>query len=317
MVLNPNREALWAEAWEKYDKILEIANIHIAQFSAEEVANSWTEAQWAKLEREGQVEMDAWLEKESKRRVLIGGGEGYGCSAYRVGEYIYLEEYDSAPGIYTAQGTTSTIDAELEPGRAGWYIVVDVHANYFPEDGWNFGVGAESGYIYHALLRPATPEEAVPEEAARLERIEMFYSQKAFEKRRVAAFTEGGEQLWGEDFGLTEGISGNSGRISLNLNGETVPIDEGQNMYGGGQWFLIDADGLHVWYVANNGSDGADWSYNNIRTGGAGAIGYRFPLTAERRAVLEDLKRINANQKGRWRFQGQRGIWEPALPAKK
>jgi len=30
-----------------------------------------------------------------------------------------------------------------------------------------------------------------------------------------------------------------------------------------------------IWYVRNNGADGDDWSLNNVRTGGAGAIGFR------------------------------------------
>ncbi|NCU21821.1 hypothetical protein EOM89_14215 [Candidatus Falkowbacteria bacterium] len=37
----------------------------------------------------------------------------------------------------------------------------------------------------------------------------------------------------------------------------------------------------------NNGRDGDDWSYNNVRTGGAGAIGWRRPYDP---AVAEQLR---------------------------
>jgi hypothetical protein len=60
-----------------------------------------------------------------------------------------------------------------------------------------------------------------------------------------------------------------------------------QDIYGGGSWFVItDA---HIWYVRNNGMDGDNWSANNIRTGGAGAIGYRIPYSIELAEQLREL----------------------------
>lgn len=52
-----------------------------------------------------------------------------------------------------------------------------------------------------------------------------------------------------------------------------------QNLYGGGDWWVIQPDA--IWYVQNNGADGDDWSHNNVRTGGAGAIGWRRPYEPE------------------------------------
>lgn len=52
-----------------------------------------------------------------------------------------------------------------------------------------------------------------------------------------------------------------------------------QNIYGGGSWFVITSD--HIWYICNNGMDGDDWGRNNVRTGGAGAIGYRIAYNEE------------------------------------
>lgn len=64
-----------------------------------------------------------------------------------------------------------------------------------------------------------------------------------------------------------------------------------QNIYGGGDWFVAGPE--YLWYVQNNGMDGDNWSYNNVRTGGAGAIGYRVPasspMTAELRRLASEL----------------------------
>jgi len=61
-----------------------------------------------------------------------------------------------------------------------------------------------------------------------------------------------------------------------------------QNIYGGGSWFVVtDA---HIWYVRNNGMDGDDWSRNNVRTGGAGAIGYRIAYCAD---LAEQLRKLS------------------------
>ena len=60
---------------------------------------------------------------------------------------------------------------------------------------------------------------------------------------------------------------------------------KGFNIYGGGVQYIVTAD--YIWHIKNNGMDGDDWSRNNIRTGGAGAIGTRFEKTEARIAFLE------------------------------
>jgi hypothetical protein len=62
------------------------------------------------------------------------------------------------------------------------------------------------------------------------------------------------------------------------LHGET--IYDTMNIYGGGVMIVATADGF-LWCVQNNGMDGDNWSHNNVRTGGAGAIGWRLPATDE------------------------------------
>jgi hypothetical protein len=60
-----------------------------------------------------------------------------------------------------------------------------------------------------------------------------------------------------------------------------------RNIYGSGQWFVIEKD--RILHILNNGMDGDDWFVNNVRTGGAGAIGFEIPKTDE---VVNALKRI-------------------------
>ncbi len=70
-----------------------------------------------------------------------------------------------------------------------------------------------------------------------------------------------------------------------------------QDMYGSGDWFVLGQEFL--WYVQNNGMEGDNWSYNNVRTGGAGAIGYRVPATSSLVAELRRLaSEIAAMQEG-------------------
>lgn len=73
--------------------------------------------------------------------------------------------------------------------------------------------------------------------------------------------------------------------------GDHVPagdvLADTSTIYGGGDWFVVGAD--WIWYCRNNGADGDDWSRNNVRTGGAGAIGWRVPYSAELAAEIERL----------------------------
>jgi len=64
-----------------------------------------------------------------------------------------------------------------------------------------------------------------------------------------------------------------------------------QNLYGGGQWWVIQPD--YIWLVRNNGADGDDWSQNNVETGGAGAIGVRVPFSSD---LAEKIRRYLSKQ---------------------
>lgn len=75
-----------------------------------------------------------------------------------------------------------------------------------------------------------------------------------------------------------------------------LPWPEGQeiedpeyqfNIYGGGQKYVIDKKGNKIWFIRNNGGDGDNWGYNNVRTGGAGAIGVYVEYTEELESLIK------------------------------
>ena len=70
-------------------------------------------------------------------------------------------------------------------------------------------------------------------------------------------------------------------------DGEIVPIGKGQDASGGGRWFVIGHD--YVWAVQNNGKEEDNWTLNNVKTGGPGAIGARVPVEAELAGSIKAL----------------------------
>lgn len=89
---------------------------------------------------------------------------------------------------------------------------------------------------------------------------------------------------------LAEAISGLQGdhpEGQHRLSGDCYVAVESdrKNLYGGGQWWVIED--VAIWSVCNNGRDGDDWSRNNVQTGGAGAIGIRYPRDSALENVLK------------------------------
>lgn len=141
--------------------------------------------------------------------------------------------------------------------QKGWpeHITVVKTTKYFVrEDGLSVGVGDESGYIYTYHCREATPEEA----AERMTADQKRKAKKEAEKRLAQI---------SRDF-MKHGVHPEPWVVPEGTRYDVTP----QNLYGGGEWYVIS--GPRIWHVQNNGADGDDWSHNNVRTGGAGAIGY-------------------------------------------
>lgn len=177
-------------------------------------------------------------------------------------------------------GGHSYLEGEvLELKGSGLVTVVSASEKYVKEDGLTFGVGAESGYIFSAKVRKATKAETKEYLEAKAAR-ELVRTQYA----RVA--------------GIGREIQ-KKGRMPP---GDNVIVGEihfessvDLRLYGGGSWFVIEPDGETLWYVQNNGGDGDMWEYNNVSTGGAGALGWRV----KDKALVDEIKALSGDLKGR------------------
>lgn len=176
----------------------------------------------------------------------ISVGEGYGGRSFRVGEVLRWRD-------------------------KGIVKVLSASKSYVREEGMSFGVGDEQGYIYSAVVMPASESEAAPvleAEAKRILRADAVRELESIKKD----IQERGERPPGEH------------------SPEGKRIFDTQDIYGGGDWFVVGTD--TIWYVRNNGMDGDDWSLNNVRTGGAGAIGWRVPYNEVLANRLTSLSRV-------------------------
>lgn len=124
-------------------------------------------------------------------------------------------------------------------------------------------LGHEGERGRYAYLREATPEEA--EEAGRV----------AAEKQNRDAKDRAARETLKQAAHLVR----ERGTMPDPANGQQIVEGERlldtENIYGGGDWWVIQPD--RIWYIRNNGADGDAWSANNVRTGGAGAIGWHVP----------------------------------------
>ena len=192
--------------------------------------NVGDEIDWERGRGAAHVECPVALEPEPDNGIRVSKGEGYGGRPYRVGEVIRQKNQI--------------------------LVVVVASQTYYREDGMSFGVGDDSGYIYSAVCRLATDEEATPllgqEQAAAAKR-----AAQATIAEIAARIQQEGELPEKQDSAP-----------------DGVRILDTQNIYGGGDWFVISDE--HIWYVRNNGMDGDNWARNNVRTGGAGGIGWRI-----------------------------------------
>jgi len=162
-------------------------------------------------------------------------------------------------------GRPFVVGSTIRGPQDTWMTVVSAGKQYFREDGMSFGVGADEGYIFDATLRPATAEEIAPKERERKDSEDRATIRTKVKTIAEKVVSEGERPV---------GVTVPEGRTIL----------DDQNAYGGGSWWVIGPD--WIWYVRNNGMDGDDWSRNNVRTGGAGAIGWRVPYDATIDATL-------------------------------
>jgi cell division septum initiation protein DivIVA len=144
-----------------------------------------------------------------------------------------------------------------------WYKILTRSYRRIKEDGLSLGLADDEGETIRGKARVATESESAPYIAAKAERIAVKVERDRQTKERAD---------------LAKQIETNGERPqpeqSILLGGQEYLST--QNIYGGGDWFVIDREANEIWYVENNGTDGGNWSWNNIRTGGAGAIGWKI-----------------------------------------
>ncbi|MDK2794420.1 MAG: hypothetical protein PWP75_1049 [Caldanaerobacter sp.] len=197
------------------------------------------------------------------------------------------EKYEEEQKLFVLTRGSGYIEGELEGpfsvgevvkaperlrklGAPEYLYVVKTKEEYIPENGYSFGVGAESGYLYIAKCR-----EAVPEEYTHLVEKEKKEQEKAKANREIneikKKIREEGERPECEHI----------------LKGEI--LFNAMNIDGTGDCFIIDEK--YIWYVMNHGADGDDWNVNNVSgiTSGAGGIGWRIPYNPE---VVKQLRKI-------------------------
>lgn len=182
----------------------------------------------------------------------IGGGSGNGCQGWAKGNIVRASKWQRE-----------------QQGYPEWLYVVDARSQYYAYDGLSFGVGDESGYRYTAYCRAATEEEYAP------------YAEELRKAQQTRAAKQRAEEL----ASMIRKTGEKPERSASNAQGERLM--DTQNIYGGGDWWVIGADG--IWYVMNHGADGDAWDWNNVITGGAGAIGWRIPYSQE---LADELRQL-------------------------
>lgn len=175
----------------------------------------------------------------------------------------------TSPDYFPTRGTVIR-----DPEQTDRYLlVVRGKPRFVAEDGLSFGLDCDSGWTVELACREATAEEAAALRAED-ERTQRLVAARARRRALAERIQREGERPEPPTRDLTG---------ELILNEATI--------HGGGDWFVLDARGGYLWYVLNNGADGDDWSANNVRTGGAGAIGWRVRATPE---LVQELREIEA-----------------------
>jgi len=200
--------------------------------------------------------------------IRLRGGSGYGDCGWDRGQVLPNPHVRRARAL-AAQHGVDDLAAHVRPwlDEPEYLVVVSTSSRYISEDGMSFGVGDESGHVYSATCRAATEEESAALRAA---------DEAAAVQARQRTEAEATRRALADEIR-------SRGEHPEPTAGQIVPegdvLSDRQDIYGGGDWFVVGAD--WIWHVRNNGHDGDDWSANNVRTGGAGAVGYRLAYDAD------------------------------------
>ena len=210
-----------------------------------------------------------WLmpDAEARREVEAKIGRASATSTVERPHVIrYSREKGSAPAI-------GSVFRGAQSGKV--FAVIDVSSDFISDDGESFGAPFDRGWQHTVYTRAATAEET-----ATLVATERAKASRSDAVRQVADL---------EQIIKTKG-SRPPGRNSV--SGDVLLVrDANLRMTGGGSWFQITNSG-DIWFIQNNGSDGADWAQNNVATSGAGAIGWRLQHAKDVETRLRALDTI-------------------------
>jgi len=163
-------------------------------------------------------------------------------------------------------------------------VITKVDSQYIRDDGLSFGVGDDSGYVWTVHYRLASEDE----ERKFLAKEEVKKNRSQAEKDMQGAIVELEKLAW------------SSGKHQYGSNDQPLPFPDGKvifkdergMLYGSGRWIVKAADGT-IWFIRNNGADGDDWSQNNIKTGGAGAVGWELKNNAEAERLISKIETLH------------------------
>ena len=170
----------------------------------------------------------------------------------------------------------------------GSYLMADgvpymvLSSYYHNSDGFSFGVLNEQWYSVKAknISDTETGKKMINDENNKKLRADLKHAyEKACRDLEYAVRRNGSIYTYEGD------------KISVDdIPGETI-LDT-FNAYGGGIIIRYTED--TVWLIINNGSDGAAWGINNLRTGGAGAYAFRTSLESVKDILQTFLERKKA-----------------------
>lgn len=192
--------------------------------------------------------------------------------------------------------TNRSIDHVLAKKALPFNVYRAINAHYISSedaDEMNDDFGESAGWYYdEKILEQEARKVATEEQLALAEEIKRETSAQDEVRKAVEAERNERKQAMIPALALLDEAEKSAVRIAENNyspQGETIQDPRSpQNAYGGGQWWIIEQNRILI--VRNNGMDGDDWSWNNIKTGGAGAVGREFAKTDELVRALQVIK---------------------------
>jgi len=221
----------------KYAGRCQVCGGHIA--AGEEI--EWSKAEGA---RHTKCPVQAPPTEPDPNAIELGGGSGNGCRGWTVGQVVRMN------------------DRSVEGGTPRWVVITRSDREYVREDGLSCGVGNDTGYLYYADARPATPEEYGQRETERNAEIARQQAKKDLAVIFQDEIKDESNWVDGENLDKPEG--------------ETIPVGrQDLRVYGTGDTLVITDD--HVYAMELCGADGDAWNGNF----GATCRGWSVPADNE------------------------------------